>query len=81
MEVELEEIATYSIGIAIHRMCPKNESARTRLESSDARRTALPRSLLKNYFTFESVNREWHEGGTTIGRWWARGDSNTQPSD
>jgi hypothetical protein len=29
----------------------KNESVRTRLESSDARRTALPRSLLKNYFT------------------------------
>jgi hypothetical protein len=30
----------------------KNESVRTRLESSDARRTALPRSLLKNYSTF-----------------------------
>jgi len=30
----------------------KNESVRTRLESSDARRTALPRSLLKNHSTF-----------------------------
>ena len=44
----------------------KNESARTRLESPDARRTALPRSLLKNHSTFGSPQGEWHERATLV---------------
>lgn len=45
---------------------PKNESARNSLESRDARRTALPRSLLKDYSTFAQSGLEWHERGICI---------------